>query len=364
VPGWREILEEIGRTQPVGGQTPFDVVRRRYLGQLAHYTGRDTILYATRFIQPGMHIGEVESIIDEDVQALMDVTSGLESRNLDLVLHSPGGSAEATESIVTFLRGKYRNVRAIVPHLAMSAATMWACAANRIVMGQQSSLGPIDPQMRVRSEGGAVTMVPAQAIIDQFNLGREECRRPGALPAWVPILRQYAPALLIQCQDAIDLSEELVKAWLRKYMLARDKYSSRNALRISRALSNHQLFLSHARHIDRDWARRIGGGSVGLKVDNLESDPQLDNFVMSLYHATMQTFTAAPMVAKIIENQNGRAFVKIAGAMPVIRGPGGPAPGAPAQPGPGSPPASLPANPPQILPAQPAPSPSTPATNP
>ncbi len=79
------------------------------------------------------------------MQGFMEVIRGLPGDGLDLVLHSPGGSAEATEGLVTYIRSKYDNVRVIVPHLAMSAATMLACSANRILMGKHSYLGPIDP---------------------------------------------------------------------------------------------------------------------------------------------------------------------------------------------------------------------------
>lgn len=335
MPTWSELSREITTVQAAGDPNPYDTVRRKYLAALAAHSGRDTILYASRFMQPGAHISDVESIIDEDLQALLEVTHGLYSKKLDLIIHSPGGSAEATESIVSFLRRKYTNIRAIIPQAAMSAATMWACAADRIVMGPQSSLGPIDPQLRLVGEGGSPSMVPAQAILDQFEIAREECRDPRRMNAWIPMLRQYGPALLVQCHDALDLSENLVKVWLREHMLAKEKYASRKALRIARALSDHKIFMSHARHIDRDWARSIGGGSVGLKVDDMERDQTMEDLVMSVFHATMHVFTAVPVVAKIVENQNGRAFVKIAGAVQVVRQaprPGAAAPAIPPSP--------------------------------
>ena len=68
------------------------------------------------------------------------------SKGLDLVLHTTGGSPAAAEAIVNYLRAKFGNdIRVIVPQLAMSAGTMIACSAKQIIMGKQSSLGPIDP---------------------------------------------------------------------------------------------------------------------------------------------------------------------------------------------------------------------------
>jgi hypothetical protein len=40
--------------------------------------------------------------------------------NLDLLLHTRGGSAEATNAIVTYLRQKFNHIRVIIPQAAMS----------------------------------------------------------------------------------------------------------------------------------------------------------------------------------------------------------------------------------------------------
>lgn len=95
------------------------------------------------------------SIGAEDIQALMEVTQGAQSRDLDLILHSPGGSPEAAEAIVSYLRSRFSHIRVIVPNFAMSAATMIACAADEIVLGKHSFLGPTDPQILIPTGLGA-----------------------------------------------------------------------------------------------------------------------------------------------------------------------------------------------------------------
>lgn len=72
------------------------------------------------------------------------------SRGLDLILHTPGGDMAATESLVDYLRSMFgTDVRAIIPQLAMSGGTIMALSCNKIIMGKESSIGPIDPQLRV-----------------------------------------------------------------------------------------------------------------------------------------------------------------------------------------------------------------------
>ena len=171
------------------------------------------MLYASAWLQKEDVAPGAVSINDEDIHALMEVTSGLRGPALDLILHSPGGSVEATESVVAYLRSRFDHIRVIVPHLAMSAATMIACAANEIVMGKHSFLGPTDPQLLLLTELG-IRSVPAQAVLDQFDRARRESSDPAKLAAWIPMLRQFGPDLIEQDEAAIELSRMLVKTWL------------------------------------------------------------------------------------------------------------------------------------------------------
>ena len=47
------------------------------------------------------------SINDEDMQAFMEASYGLENDGLDPILHSPGDSLEAAEAIVSYLRSRF-----------------------------------------------------------------------------------------------------------------------------------------------------------------------------------------------------------------------------------------------------------------
>ena len=142
MPTWGEILAEL--QQPENRLPNVDKVRRKYLTQLFELTRRPTILYYTDWFGKS---GPAASITLEDMQAMMEVCKDLSGPNLDIILHSPGGSPEAAASIVRYLRKKFYDIRVFVPLAAMSAATMWALAGNRIVMGSHSQLGPIDPQL-------------------------------------------------------------------------------------------------------------------------------------------------------------------------------------------------------------------------
>jgi hypothetical protein len=305
MPTWGQILKELQDFSKANhGMIPFDPVRRKYLDLLYKQTGRQTILYATKWTQGDAGGADTStiSISDEDIQGLMEVIYGLKSKSLDLILHSPGGSAEAAEAIVTYLRSKFDDIRVIIPQAAMSAATMIACSSDCILMGKHSSIGPIDPQFILQTPLG-VRSVPAHAIINQFRLAQGECVDPKKLTSWLPILSQYGPGLLVQCESAITLSRSLVSKWLKTYMF---KGAATNpADEIAKYLSSHGNFNSHGRHISIVDAQKLG-----LIVESLEENHQLQEKVLSVYHATMHTFTGTAAL-KIIENHLGRAFVKV-----------------------------------------------------
>src|SRR5271156_1801853 len=113
----------------------------------------------------------------------MSVIHGLDrSKGLDLFLHTPGGDMAATESLIDYLRQMLgRDIRAIVPQIAMSGGSMIACACKEIVMGLQSNIGPFDPQI-----GG----MPAQATKgERDRSGIDRARNTAARPVRCARLR-------------------------------------------------------------------------------------------------------------------------------------------------------------------------------
>ena len=301
MPTWGNILGEIRQSIQKGDQQAFDTIRNKYLSQHAALTGRDTIIYASRWTS-GDAPPNLVSITDEDIHAFMEAISGLKNDSLDLILHSGGGSAGATDAIVSYLRQKFKHIRIIIPQAAMSAGTMLACSADVIVMGKQSSIGPIDPQFILQTSVG-LQAIPAHAILEQFKRAQEDCSlNPKNLNSWLPMLNQYGPALLVRCQDQIDFGKELVGNWLKAYMFKGETEVIPD--QIAEYLSNHANFKTHGKHISLEKASEIG-----LKILPLESDQQLQDSVLSAFHATMHAFSSTN-TAKVVANQNGNCFLK------------------------------------------------------
>lgn len=290
MPSFAEVRQLIAAT-PNGP----DVVRRKYLQELAALTGNPVVLYAVNFGGPP----SVITLDRQDVQHFMAALVGLTGDSLDLVLHSPGGQAEATEQIVLYLRKKFSRLRVIVPQNAMSAATMLACAADEIVMGKHSALGPTDPQIVLPTTGGAMA-IPAHSILDEFQQAQALVNAGSKPILWVERLGSLPFGFLAQTAKLIALSQKLVGDWLTTYMFRGEPDAQKKAEDIAKRLSSNPEFLTHGRPIGIDQAR-----GLGLKVAALEDDQALQEAVLSLFHATVATFQMTPCV-KVVENSQGK----------------------------------------------------------
>lgn len=295
MPSWKEVLEE---TRVLG--CAHDVVRRKYLKDLADYTNRNAIIYYSGWLQKGDAFRGRSGldINDGDKNGFMATVHGLDrAKGLDLILHTPGGDLAATESIIDYLRQMFgKNIRAFVPQLAMSGGTMLACSCKSIVMGKHSNLGPIDPQV-----GG----VSAQAIKETWEEAvRDITANQGLAAVWAPVLHKYHPGLLQQCRQVIQWAEQIAENALISCMFGQDPDAQNKARAVVAQLGSHAVTKSHARHIHREAAQQMG-----LVIEELEADSRLQDLVLTVHHACIQTLTATTAF-KIVENQNGIAFIQ------------------------------------------------------
>ena len=145
MPSYSQILKEV-RQQP-DPLAALETKRLGYIHDINTITDRNIIAYYSGWLK-APNVSFI-SIDDNDKNAFMNAVYGMDrSKGLDLILHTPGGDLAATESIVSYLKQAFGdNIRAIIPQISMSAGTMIAMSCREIIMGRQSSLGPIDPQM-------------------------------------------------------------------------------------------------------------------------------------------------------------------------------------------------------------------------
>lgn len=273
-------------------------IRNKYLKLLAEYTGRNTIVYYSTFLHGRVSSNPELSINDNDMNGFMNCVCHCDKeKGLDLVLQTLGGVTTATESIVKYLRKCFNgDIRVIVPHLAMSAGTMIACAANEIVMGKESSLGPIDPQFMG---------VPAEGVLEEFENAFTDIKKDNQkILIWREIIGKYTPTLIGECKHAIDMSKDMVTSWLETGMFKDDDNRKDKAKKIVDSLASHKKTYMHDKHYDCNDCL-----DFGLKILKLEDDGQLQDLVLSVHHSYVLSSYVMPLSLKYIENNNGQFFI-------------------------------------------------------
>ncbi|HRK26720.1 MAG TPA: hypothetical protein PK239_05445 [Chitinophagales bacterium] len=293
MPNWNQVLDEINRARLAQDPLALDTVRRKYLTQVSEITGRNAIAYYSGWLQKPGYVDA--SINDKDKTAFMTNIHGLDrAKGLDLILHTPGGDVAATESIIDYIISMFNgNVRAIIPQICMSGGTMIALACRQIMMGKQSNLGPIDPQI-----GG----VACQAVLDEFEQAKREIKQnPHSAILWQTIISKYHPTFLIACKQSIEWAAKIAKEALAKNMCKNNPQKIGGILDV---FANHSIQKSHARHISLSECK-----SAGLEIVDMEMDNDLQDAILTTHHAFMHSITMSTAI-KIVENQLGVAYVE------------------------------------------------------
>jgi ClpP class serine protease len=89
---------------------------------------------------------------------------------IDLIVHTPGGLVLAAMQIARAVEAHPAKVTVYVPVYAMSGGTLIALAADEIVLGEFSVLGPIDPQILGLPAASIVKARDAKSADSVFDL--------------------------------------------------------------------------------------------------------------------------------------------------------------------------------------------------
>lgn len=293
---WSELLSAANKlANPV---EYLDTKRQEFLKQISDKTNRNVITYYSAWLTKS-DVANLQ-IVDGDKNAFMQAIYGMDKKKgLDLILHTPGGDIAAAESIVDYLHLVFGDdIRAIVPQMAMSAGTMIALSCPTIIMGKESSLGPVDPQYHGLS---------CQEAVDEFEQAvTEVTANPASLGLWQLRISKYTPTFLVSCKNALDWSKSYTKSWLaRNY-----KLDEAAATEMSKPFVEHSESKSHSRHISLEQCKQIG-----LNIFDLEKNPELQNLILSLHHAYMIYFDKSNAF-KAVENQIGARYLRVQNGNP------------------------------------------------
>jgi len=202
----------------------------RYLRQLMirdieEMTGRALVVYFT-------DCGTTAQIDAGDDRYLVELLHDANGRDVDLLLETNGGVTDATEKLVAVLRQRVGHLRVAVPRRAKSNGTLLTLAADRILMGDTSELGPMDPHLAV--EPGS--FVPAHFIVDSGD--------------------QVDPFVHRLALNAILQTQKLARSLLATGML--EGRTEAEIERVVAELSTRDVYHSHGSVVDARAAAGLG----------------------------------------------------------------------------------------------------------
>lgn len=237
------------RTPDLPSQSPLFWVEQkdRYLRQLLirdieNLTERRLVVYFASRFQAEANINQRDC--DRFVELLGDVNGD----PCDLFIETPGGETDATEAMVRLVRSLVPDLRVIVPKAAKSNGTLLCLAADTIVMGPASELGPIEPSL----DG-----IPVSVLMD-------------------PAIAQQNFPLHKLAHDAYEHSKGIAVELLHKGMMAdRDPEFVHEVVE---KLAGRNTYKSHGAVIDHKEA-----SDLGLNVLYLPSEDDIWSRIWLLY---------------------------------------------------------------------------------
>ncbi|MEK7091087.1 MAG: hypothetical protein AAB887_01090 [Patescibacteria group bacterium] len=283
----QQVLKEIGIANQESDKVKSEMIlkHKNLIPQYEEKEKRKLIVYIAK-------IGNQKSAINtDDIAPIGSMLASCGSvENLDLMIHSPGGSGVTAEKIVEMCR-KYttKEFRVIVPNMAKSAATIIALGADKIVMGYCSELGPIDAQKFI-NVGGITQQLSAQSFISaRENLLKELAKAKAEKKEFIGYLQQLSsstvePAFIEECKRELNFAVDLVKKWLPQYMLKakNPSWNSRKlkqtANTIAKNLSSADKRFVHGRMIGPDESDQLG-----LGITKLEKEDPIWNLLWEIY---------------------------------------------------------------------------------
>ena len=307
MPSWSDLLTQFQNKGPDGPSWLNKSLINCLESISARRNGTTVFFYASSFLQkPDADRVDIDR---EDINGFMNALIGAPTdRGLTLLLHTPGGDPNAVESIVEYSHSKFDYMEVVIPYLAMSGGAMISLASDKLILGRQSQLGPIDPQFRIGNRYHS-----ARAIQEGFERAKTDIGNDTRLAhLWAPILQNMGPSLVLEASKSLSYSKELVRNWLEKRdLIVHDGGASKQeTAETVAAYFNAEEHPVHGQlHVH---GQRIGPSrlvDLGLKVERLEDDQDMQDEILAAYHLMTLIFETASAL-KFIASHPAKLWVK------------------------------------------------------
>ena len=243
--------------------------RQDIISRIQERTGRRLICYVS-----GNHC----AIDWDDTRPFGDLLHNVKAgEDVDLLLHTLGGNADAAEKLTRLVRQKVdeSEFRIVVPEMAKSAGTLMVLGTDRVVMSDTSELGPIDPQYTV---AGSKVRIPhsVQHYLDAYEEYYDALQaNPNDVAANI-MLNKLDPATVKLFQAIMARARQSAQ-----HLLTNGMFRSGGPWTVTaEALLDTDRWLSHSQMISWEDAR---DPNVGLVVEYFPQDDGLWQDYWQLY---------------------------------------------------------------------------------
>lgn len=245
-------------------------------------------------IQPAQH--QEFADLDEQVRrGFYEVRDQIEpGRPIALVLDSPGGIARSAYEIARLFQRRASELVVVVPRYAKSAATLLSFGADRLIMGPDAELGPLDAQLLDMDREDWSSALDEVQALERLNVAALEqvdqtmmmlvARTGKKIETLMPQAMKYTTDMMRPLLENIDTVHYIKQSRVLKvgedyaYRLLAKRLSPEDADKVASQFVNG--YSEHGFVIDRDEA------AFWLQLDTVE--PEVEAVVDSLSEAILR----------------------------------------------------------------------------
>jgi hypothetical protein len=247
--------------------------RKSLYEKIEEHRERPLIAYVTSGRQ-GAHGNIASDAMRKVADQLFKLPQG--TKKIDLLVNSLGGDGLASWRLITMIReflGNDGYITCLVPYYAFSAGTLIAVGSNEIFMHPMASLGPVDPQIVVRTQAGA-TQFAYEDLAAYTNFIREEgglTEQPEKSSLLQSLVGEIKPSVIGASKRSSMQSIVMAEKLMKLHMTGID---ARKAENIAEKLS--KSYFSHGHALSRKEASELG-----LKIS--KSDTVLEDLIWEVF---------------------------------------------------------------------------------
>jgi Serine dehydrogenase proteinase len=286
---------------------------RRAIADIEAIRQRPLVVYAANVVKPS----EASGIVGADDLPFAEMITQIpaEKNAIDVLIATPGGSAQQVSKFVNRLRPRFEDVAYLIPDVAMSAGTIWVMSGDEIWMDERAVIGPIDPQVPGR-DGRLLPLQGLRVLVDEIRVRGEEMLKKGQQPAWsdIAILRNIDPKELGNVTSASQYSIQLTTEYLRQFKfknwktrsdgtVVTDEMRLLTARKIAEQLCDHASWRTHSHGITRE----VADAELHLKIRKPESVDGLQRAMRRLWALLFWIFENT-LVTKVVVSQGYSLF--------------------------------------------------------